>query len=364
MKNPEPEKPFFQSDSRLKTQFRSSSSQESFRLLSDKLKKLTATRINLGNGLISYSCKNSPIWELMESISAIEITLWKQEGSGYRLLEPLWFLDYGYGAHDEYMLRRFEAGMAFINGLQKMPKSLQDKIFVPDGSYPGIKFNDLPKNLQLNIIQSNQARTAEEKSKGRSYLLSSANPANFSISVEQNKNNNGIGDYSININSSSPSVSSGFRVTDYHTRPGNKPSGVFGKLGFSRSVNSLSNFIENGAKKYIPKKTNCDQKLKIKEKMFEQEVTLLSERVTLHRALFLISEKIDLNYVCAYGGPKAKTATVNLRGATLLESLEYLERAFPGAKWTVRDSGFIVFRAPDNPVDYPEKNPYIKSGSR
>ncbi len=186
----------------------------------------------------------------------------------------------------------------------------------------------------------------------------------MTISIEKKPNEHGINSYFFNIECSSPSVSSGFRINDYHNRPGNEASGNFGKNGFTRNPNAPSNTIEGNVKKYIPKKINCDQQIKKKEKFFTQELDLYSDRVTLHRALFLISEKVKFNYVCPNGPPNAKITTVNLRGMTLLESLNALEKAFPGAKWTVRDSGFIVFRQPNNPVDYPEKNPYISGGSR
>jgi hypothetical protein len=207
-------------------------------------------------------------------------------------------------------------------------------------------------------------RSEEAQAKGNQNLLAKANPKNMAISIERKPNEHGINSYFFNIECSTPSVSSGFRVTDYHTRPGNEASGNFGKNGFTRNPNAPSNTIEGSIKIYTPKKTNCDQQIKKREKFFTQEIDLYSDRVTLHRALFLISEKVKFNYVCHNGPPNAKTATVNLRGTTLLESLNMLEKNFPGAKWTVRDSGFIVFRQPDNPVDYPEKNPYISSGLR
>jgi hypothetical protein len=125
--------PFFSRDERLSKILIESSPKETLRIISDKIKKVTQTKVNAGDrGLISYATNKSPVWELMEAISAVDLSIWKQENRGYKLYEPSWFFDSGYGAKNEYMLRRFQAGMAFISNLEKMPKALQDKIFVKD----------------------------------------------------------------------------------------------------------------------------------------------------------------------------------------------------------------------------------------
>jgi hypothetical protein len=237
-----------------------------------------------------------------------------------------------------------EAGENLLKDLGNLSPSVKNRIFSPSGVSMSELHNGTYKDF-LSVMRAGN-KESEARLKPGQFVLppESISRSDIRIKIIRKNTGNKFPVYGVSYSSimnGYPAFSGSTDIVDDNYSSGMAEYEAKSEKGF--------------ALLYDSKKFNIPKKEIGKHLVSKKEVSFIQKKSYLWQVLFAFKDNFNVNFLCDSKKFLSEFANVDIEKMPLVSALDRLKKYYPGSEWEMRESGFIIFRGPQNPINKPRK---------